>query len=134
MENGRVMACTGTCADKLAHLPGGGVREIRGRVGEKASHVICSSFDGGLMIQVLPDPVAERPHVPLSNREREVVGLVAHGFTGKEVAERLGLSPATVRTHVENAMQRMGAANRAELVALSVAMGIAKLDPALAAD
>jgi DNA-binding NarL/FixJ family response regulator len=55
----------------------------------------------------------------LTPREAEVVGLLAEGLTGEEIAERLFLSPATVRTHIRNAMDRLGARTRAHLVTLA---------------
>jgi DNA-binding CsgD family transcriptional regulator len=59
----------------------------------------------------------------LSAREREVVRLVAQGFTGQEVAEELHISHETVRTHVRNAMAKTGARSRAHLVAKAMAEG-----------
>ena len=53
----------------------------------------------------------------LSPREREIVRLVAAGETGPEIAEQLHISHATVRTHVRNAMAKVGARSRAHLVA-----------------
>jgi PAS domain S-box-containing protein len=59
----------------------------------------------------------------LTPRQREVLGLVAAGFTGPEIATRLFLSPATVRTHVKNAMEALRASTRAEAVAKAFAAG-----------
>src|SRR3954465_14468712 len=56
----------------------------------------------------------------LSPREREVTGLLARGLSGEQIAERLFLSPETVRTHIRNAMERMHAHTRAQLVALAL--------------
>jgi PAS domain S-box-containing protein len=53
----------------------------------------------------------------LSAREREVVRLVAQGQTGPEIADELGIAHDTVRTHVRNAMDKVGARSRAHLVA-----------------
>jgi len=53
----------------------------------------------------------------LSAREREVVRLVAQGHTGPEIADELGIAHDTVRTHVRNAMDKLGARSRAHLVA-----------------
>ena len=53
----------------------------------------------------------------LSEREREVVRLVAQGQTGKEIAAELGIAHETVRTHVRNAMTKLNARSRAHLVA-----------------
>jgi PAS domain S-box-containing protein len=62
-----------------------------------------------------------RDHKPargkLSARELEVVRLVARGETGPEIAAELGIANETVRTHVRNAMTKLGARSRAHLVA-----------------
>jgi PAS domain S-box-containing protein len=55
--------------------------------------------------------------LPLRSREREVVTLIALGLDTAEIAEKLYISPSTVRTHVRNAMARLGAHTRAQLVA-----------------
>jgi DNA-binding CsgD family transcriptional regulator len=55
--------------------------------------------------------------LPLRTREREVVTLIALGLDTAEIAEKLYISPSTVRTHVRNAMARLGAHTRAQLVA-----------------
>ncbi len=57
----------------------------------------------------------------LTRREREVVSLVALGLTGPEIAEKLCISEATVRTHVRNSMTKLGARTRAHLVAIALA-------------
>jgi DNA-binding NarL/FixJ family response regulator len=54
----------------------------------------------------------------LSPREREVLDLLADGLTGEEIAARLYLSAETVRTHVRNAMRKLGAKTRVHAVAL----------------
>ncbi|HEX6696341.1 MAG TPA: LuxR C-terminal-related transcriptional regulator [Solirubrobacteraceae bacterium] len=59
----------------------------------------------------------------LSAREREIVRLVAAGETGPEIAEHLHISHATVRTHVRNAMAKVGARSRAHLVAKALGDG-----------
>ena len=83
----------------------------------------------GRQIAVVVVLKAEREEEPapsvqlgsLTPREREVVSLVALGLTSGEIAERLVVSPATVRTHVQNAMAKMGARTRAHLVAIALA-------------
>jgi PAS domain S-box-containing protein len=59
----------------------------------------------------------------LSPREHQVVELLASGNTGEQVAERLGISPATVRVHVRNATGKLGANTRTQAVAIAVARG-----------
>jgi PAS domain S-box-containing protein len=62
----------------------------------------------------------------LTAREREVVRLVALGRSTPQIASDLGLSPATVRSHVRNAMVKVGAHTRAQLVALVIGEGLAE--------
>jgi DNA-binding NarL/FixJ family response regulator len=61
----------------------------------------------------------------LTDREREMMTLVAEGLTNHEIAERLVLSPATVRTHVSRAMTKLGARDRAQLVVFAYQSGLA---------
>jgi DNA-binding CsgD family transcriptional regulator len=60
----------------------------------------------------------------LTDREREVVSLVALGSTTRRIATDLCLSPDTIRSHVRNAMSKTGAHTRAQLVALLLADGL----------
>lgn len=60
----------------------------------------------------------------LTGRQLEIVELIALGMTGPEIAEELHLSNATVRTHVRNAMKKIGANSRAHLVAKALGDGI----------
>jgi DNA-binding CsgD family transcriptional regulator len=56
----------------------------------------------------------------LSGREREILAFLASGQSGAQIAEDLVLSPETVRTHIRNAMAKLGASSRAQAVALAV--------------
>jgi DNA-binding NarL/FixJ family response regulator len=60
----------------------------------------------------------------LTNREREVVALVAHGLSNDEIAERMVLSPTTAKTHVSRAMTKLGARDRAQLVVFAYQSGL----------
>jgi DNA-binding CsgD family transcriptional regulator len=60
---------------------------------------------------------------PLSYRERQVLGLLAHGHDGPAIAERLGLSPETVRSYAQSARDKLGAKTRTEAVALAIVRG-----------
>jgi DNA-binding NarL/FixJ family response regulator len=62
----------------------------------------------------------------LTEREREVVGLVALGLNNHEIAEELVVSPATARTHVSRAMTKVGARDRAQLVVLAYQSGLVR--------
>jgi PAS domain S-box-containing protein len=65
-----------------------------------------------------PSPAARSSGRVLTKREREVVTLIAMGRETDEIARELHISPETVRTHVRNAMSKLGAHTRAQLVAL----------------
>ncbi|WP_458690198.1 response regulator transcription factor [Nocardia tengchongensis] len=70
--------------------------------------------------------VAEEQLSVLTDREREVVALVGEGMSNTEIGVELHLSPATARTHVGNAMRKLGARDRAQLVVLAYRTGLAK--------
>jgi DNA-binding NarL/FixJ family response regulator len=70
--------------------------------------------------QPAPDGRLER----LTDREREVMALVAEGLTNREIAQRLFVSPATAKTHVSRAMGKLGARDRAQLVVLAYESGL----------
>jgi len=59
----------------------------------------------------------------LSNREREVLDLLARGLTGEQVAEQLVLSAETVKTHVRNAMNKLEAHTRVHAIAIALREG-----------
>jgi DNA-binding NarL/FixJ family response regulator len=61
----------------------------------------------------------------LTDREREVVALVAEGLSNDEIAGRLVVSPLTAKTHVSRAMTKLAARDRAQLVVLAYTHGLA---------
>jgi DNA-binding NarL/FixJ family response regulator len=82
-----------------------------------------------------PAPVAAGPAgaepavdpVPrLTERETEVLGLVAAGLTSRQVATRLGLSPRTVENHVQSTLRKLQLHNRIELVRYAISQGLAE--------
>ena len=60
----------------------------------------------------------------LSKREKEILQKVAYGATTKEVAHDLGISPHTVKTHLERIFEKLGANDRAQAVAIAIRGGI----------
>ncbi|MFE0647959.1 response regulator [Streptomyces sp. NPDC059534] len=60
----------------------------------------------------------------LSDRERQVLALVARGLNNTEIAEALGLSPLTAKTHVSRTMGKLGARDRAQLVIVAYESGL----------
>jgi DNA-binding NarL/FixJ family response regulator len=73
-----------------------------------------------------PDPTQVTPAVldALTDREREVLTLVAHGLSNTEVAERLVVSAATSKTYVSRLLAKLGARDRAQLVAIAYETGL----------
>ncbi|MES5820907.1 response regulator transcription factor [Streptomyces sp. RG80] len=62
----------------------------------------------------------------LTDREREVVTLAAHGRSNTQIADRLVLSPLTVRSHIQRAMTKLDARDRAQLVVVAYQSGLVK--------
>ena len=95
-----------------------------------------SLLSPGVTRRVIGELVARRPHPQashpglrtLTEREREVVALVAEGLSNKEIAERLVISPATARTHVHRAMSKLYARDRAQLVVVAFQSGLTAPD------
>jgi DNA-binding NarL/FixJ family response regulator len=71
------------------------------------------------------DDATRRDLAALTDRERQMVALVATGRSNDEIAARLVLSPATVKTHVNHAMVKVGARDRAQLVVFAHRSGLA---------
>jgi len=65
-----------------------------------------------------------RERSPLSQREREIVALVAQGFKNKEIAERMFISEQTVKNHLHNVFDKLGVADRLELALYAIHKGI----------
>jgi DNA-binding NarL/FixJ family response regulator len=62
----------------------------------------------------------------LTDREREVLALVAEGLSNKEIGDRLVVSPATAKTHVSRAMGKLHARDRAQLVVIAYESGLTR--------
>jgi DNA-binding NarL/FixJ family response regulator len=97
-------------------------------------HEGASLLSPGVTRWLIDEFVARPDHRPaaapaatlarLTEREREVVALVAAGLSNEEIAAELVISPATARTHVSRAMVKAGARDRAQLVVLAYESGL----------
>jgi DNA-binding NarL/FixJ family response regulator len=65
-------------------------------------------------------PVRDRERSPLSQREREIVSLVAQGFKNKEMAEKMFISEQTVKNHLHNIFDKLGVSDRLELALYAI--------------
>ncbi|WP_020137374.1 response regulator [Streptomyces sp. 351MFTsu5.1] len=72
------------------------------------------------------DPLRTERLAALTVREREVLVQVAGGHSNDEIAERLEVSPLTVKTHVNRAMAKLGARDRAQLVVIAYESGLVR--------
>ncbi|MBE9099735.1 response regulator transcription factor [Vacuolonema iberomarrocanum] len=66
----------------------------------------------------------QRPFIPLSDREQEVLSLVAEGHNNSEIARQLYVSPNTVKTHVRGILNKLGVKNRIQAAILAVRYGL----------
>ena len=72
-----------------------------------------------------PAPGADEPKIPqLTDRETEVLRLVAKGLSYKQIAERLVISHRTVQNHVQNTLGKLQLHNRVELVRYAIERGL----------
>ena len=82
--------------------------------------------------RLMPAEVAERlgeyfPRAALSPREVQVLTLVAQGLANKEIADRLGTAPGTVKMHVQNILEKLTATDRTHAVTIALKRGIIHL-------
>jgi DNA-binding CsgD family transcriptional regulator len=78
---------------------------------DEAAHMLRQ-----LGVAVHPGP---RLHAPLTQREAEVLSLIAQGFTNRKIADRLVISPKTAEHHVSQILAKIGARSRAEAAAFA---------------
>ena len=95
------------------------VRDARAGAAPGYSLDVRQLPDGpGLVIRVTRTAPSRGVLASLTPREREVARLAADGLTNAEIAERLGISPATVKDHISNVLARVGVRRRVELARL----------------
>jgi DNA-binding NarL/FixJ family response regulator len=69
-------------------------------------------------------PSKGRERSPLSQREREIVGLVAQGYKNREMAEKMFISEQTVKNHLHNIFDKLGVSDRLELALYAIHKGL----------
>jgi DNA-binding NarL/FixJ family response regulator len=96
--------------------------------------LLSPTATGSLVRRFLPESGrgdGQRRLAELTDREQEITKLVATGLTNGEIAKRLFISPFTVKTHVNRAMVKLGARDRAQLVVAAFHTGLVHTDPHL---
>jgi DNA-binding CsgD family transcriptional regulator len=92
---------------------------------EPGRHLSILMFPPG---EVADPPTASVTTQLLTEREREILGMVAMGMGGTWIASALSVSPSTVETHVRHTLEKLGARNRAHAIALGLRSGEISLD------
>ncbi|MGW7579187.1 response regulator [Streptomyces sp. NPDC054765] len=103
------------------------------RVVAAGDSLLSPAATRSLINRFLAQPAPPGPHSPpqlatLTPREHEVVTLVAAGLSNDDIAERLFVTPLTAKTHVNRAMTKLGARDRAQLVVIAYQTGLARPD------
>jgi len=101
------------------------------RVVARGDALLSPAATRGLITRFLAQPESIASAAPaqletLTDREREVLTLVAAGLSNDEIAERLFVSPLTAKTHVNRAMMKLGAHDRAQLVVIAYQSGLVR--------
>jgi len=94
----------------------------------KATRGLVSRFLSQQERAPLPAPASLEG---LTDRERQVLGLVAHGLSNDDIADKLYLSPLTAKTHINRAMTKLGVRDRAQLVVIAYQSGLVRAGEAL---
>jgi two-component system nitrate/nitrite response regulator NarL len=76
------------------------------------------------LVQELQQQERARPRLTLTQREREVLTLTAAGESAREIGERLGMEPTTVKTHLGSIYEKLGVSDRAAAVARAMREGL----------
>jgi DNA-binding NarL/FixJ family response regulator len=112
---------------------------LKKSAGAELANAIRAVHRGGLVLdpEVARTAMEERdsaapgeadPYDALTDREKQVLKLVADGRSNKEVAEVLGISVKTAMSHREHVMEKLGVHNRTELVRFAIKKGVIRVD------
>jgi two-component system, NarL family, response regulator YdfI len=101
--------------------------EIEGAVHAVSAGLVVTT--PASLAELLPDaqPIAEELVEPLSDRELQVLDLLAEGIGNKLIAHRLSISEHTVKTHVASIFAKLGASSRTEAVSRAIRRGLVML-------
>jgi DNA-binding NarL/FixJ family response regulator len=97
------------------------------RVAARGDALLAPSITRKLINRYVAQPLntgVDQRLAELTNREREAVTLVAHGLSNDQIADRMVISPLTAKTHVNRAMTKLHARDRAQLVVFAYESGL----------
>ena len=83
-------------------------------------------IDIGFVNRLSDLPAAE---LPLTNREKEIMTLLAQGQTNKQISQNLMLSPSTVRNHISSIFAKLKITNRSQATAIAIYAGLLNFKP-----
>jgi DNA-binding NarL/FixJ family response regulator len=112
---------------------------LKKSAGSELANAIRAAHRGGLVLDpevaraameqaAGPEQKAADPYEALTDREKQVLKLVAEGKSNKEVAEVLGISVKTAMSHREHVMEKLGLHNRTELVRYAIKAGVIRVE------
>ncbi len=102
------------------------------RIAARGDALLSPAITRKLIGAYVSRPAHQRPAGTmnvLTNREREVVALAAHGLSNDEIAARMVISVATVKTHISRAITKLGTRDRTQLVVLAYETGLVTPGP-----
>ncbi len=113
---------------------------LKKSAGSQLAEAIRAAHRGGLVLDpevartAMEDagpaaPAEADPYETLTDREKQVLKLVAEGHSNKEVADVLGISVKTAMSHRERVMEKLGVHNRTELVRFALRKGVIRVEP-----
>jgi DNA-binding NarL/FixJ family response regulator len=111
---------------------------LKKSAGAELANAIRAVHRGGLVLdpevartameESSPNARGADPYETLTDREKEVLKLVAEGKSNKEVADALGISVKTAMSHRQRMMEKLGLHNRTELVRLALKLGVIRVE------
>jgi DNA-binding CsgD family transcriptional regulator len=122
LAGGAGRICAATCAAEL----GSGPQQDNGavRIAGDSYRLVCTPAGDLRVITMVPLPNGADEDERLTPREREVLALVARGYTNPRIARSLKMSASTVRTHMEHILEKLGVRTRAAAAARAIAAGV----------
>ena len=123
-DHARLRATLGDAAYEAAHRHGRTLSQADAIALATAAAEPDPGAGGAVGVAAAAQPTVDGAPGPLSEREKEIVALLAAGATDAQIAERLFLSTNTIRSHLERIRDKTGARRRPELVRYAIRAGI----------